>query len=161
MVCVVYVENRESRGADHSPRPHRNLPNSQRSNQSLSGHNPRNRNSAKKGGDQILSAQPDQNQDQIQSQDKKLLSPKTSVLIQPRLRAPSTRLLYSSNINADVKGKIINTLLKLKNNGLDSNDYPFPLSGQMIKAWIKHKRARESVKTGIFQHRYYMEFFVF
>jgi hypothetical protein len=61
-----------------------------------------------------------QNNEQIPSQDKKLLSPKTSVLIQPRLRAPSTRLLYSSNINADVKGKIINTLLKLKNNGLDS-----------------------------------------
>ncbi len=42
-----------------------------------------------------------------------------SILIQPRLRAPSTRLLYSCNINADVKGKIINTLLKLKNNGLE------------------------------------------
>jgi len=42
-----------------------------------------------------------------------------SILIQPRLRAPSTRLLYSSNINADVKGKIVNTLLKLKNNGLE------------------------------------------
>ena len=42
-----------------------------------------------------------------------------SILIQPRLRAPSTRLLYSCNINADVKGKIINTPLKLKNNGLE------------------------------------------
>jgi len=42
-----------------------------------------------------------------------------SVMIQTRPRAPSTRLLYSSNINADVKGKIINTLLKLKNNGLE------------------------------------------
>jgi hypothetical protein len=46
-------------------------------------------------------------------------APQASVLIQPRLRAPSTRLLDSSNINADVKGKIINTLLKLKNNGLE------------------------------------------
>jgi hypothetical protein len=46
-------------------------------------------------------------------------APQASVLIQPRLRAPSTRLLYSDNINADVKGKIINTLLKLKNNGLE------------------------------------------
>jgi hypothetical protein len=48
----------------------------------------------------------------------KLLSPKASVLIQPRLRAPSTRLLYSSNINADVNRKIADTLLKPKNNGL-------------------------------------------
>jgi hypothetical protein len=56
---------------------------------------------------------------QQQNNDKKLLSPKASVLIQPRLRAPSTRLLYSQNINADVKGEIINTLLKLKNNGLE------------------------------------------
>jgi len=46
-------------------------------------------------------------------------APQASVLIQPRLRAPSTRLLYSSNINADIKGRIINTLLKLKNNGLE------------------------------------------
>jgi predicted transcriptional regulator len=46
-------------------------------------------------------------------------APQASVLIQPRLRAPSTRLLYSDNINADVKRKIINTLLKLKNNGLE------------------------------------------
>jgi hypothetical protein len=45
-------------------------------------------------------------------------APQASVLIQPRLRAPSTRLLYSNNINADVKGKIINRLFKLKNNGL-------------------------------------------
>ena len=41
------------------------------------------------------------------------------MLVQPRLRAPSTRLLYSSNINPDVKGRIVNTLLKLKNNGLE------------------------------------------
>jgi hypothetical protein len=34
---------------------------------------------------------------------EKLLIPKASVLIQPRLRAPSTRLLYSGNINADLK----------------------------------------------------------
>jgi hypothetical protein len=47
------------------------------------------------------------------------LAPQASVLIQPRLRAPSTRLLCSGNINADVKGKIINTLLELKNNGLE------------------------------------------
>ena len=46
-------------------------------------------------------------------------APQASVLIQPRLRAPSTRLLYSDNINADVKGRIIKTLLKLKNNGLE------------------------------------------
>jgi hypothetical protein len=32
---------------------------------------------------------------------------------------PRATLLYSDNINADVKGKIINTLLKLKNNGLE------------------------------------------
>jgi len=48
------------------------------------------------------------NQNQIRTEGNKLLSPKTSVLIQPRLRAPSTRLLYSNDINADVKGKIIN-----------------------------------------------------
>jgi predicted transcriptional regulator len=60
-----------------------------------------------------------QNQNQIQTEDRKLLSPKTSVLILTRLRAPSTRLLYSNNINADVKGKILKTLLKLKNNGLE------------------------------------------
>ena len=46
-------------------------------------------------------------------------APQASVLIQTRLRAPSTRLLYSENINPDVKGKIIGTLLKLKNNGLE------------------------------------------
>jgi hypothetical protein len=41
-------------------------------------------------------------------------APQADVLIQPRLRALRTRLLYSNNINADAKGKIINTLLKLK-----------------------------------------------
>src|SRR4030042_5861704 len=46
-------------------------------------------------------------------------APQASVLIQPRLRAPSARLLYSCNINADVKGKIINTLVKPKNNVLE------------------------------------------
>jgi len=60
-----------------------------------------------------------QNNTQEQQIPIKLLSAKASVLIQPRLRAPSTRLLYSSNINADVKGRIINTLLRLKNNGLE------------------------------------------
>jgi integrase len=59
------------------------------------------------------------NQETRIQDNKEILSPKTSVLIQPRLRAPSARLLYSNNINADVKGKIINTLLKLKNNGLE------------------------------------------
>jgi hypothetical protein len=44
-------------------------------------------------------------------------APQASILIQPRLRAPRARLLYSNNINADIKGKIINILLKLKNNG--------------------------------------------
>jgi hypothetical protein len=46
-------------------------------------------------------------------------APQASVLIQPRPRALSTRLLYSNNINADVKGKIVNTLWKLQNNGLE------------------------------------------
>lgn len=53
--------------------------------------------------------EPNQNENQIQVQDEKLLSPKTSVLILTRLRTPSTRLLYSNNINADVKRKIFNT----------------------------------------------------
>ena len=59
-------------------------------------------------------------------------APQASVLIQPRLRAPSTRLLYSSNINADVKGKIINTLLKLKNNGLEEQTV------KVIGFYLKH-----------------------
>jgi hypothetical protein len=46
-------------------------------------------------------------------------APQASVLIQPRLRAPSTRLLYSDDINPDVKWKIVDTLLKLKNGGLE------------------------------------------
>jgi hypothetical protein len=54
------------------------------------------------------------NQNQIRTEGNKLLSPKTSVLIQPRLRAPSMRLLYSSNINADAKGRSISTLLRHK-----------------------------------------------
>jgi hypothetical protein len=58
--------------------------------------------------------EPESQNQEIPTEDKKLLSLETSVLIQPRLRAPSTRLLYSNNINADVKGKIFNTLLKLK-----------------------------------------------
>ena len=46
-------------------------------------------------------------------------APQADVLILTRLRAPRTRLLYSDNINADVKAGIINTLLKLRNNGLE------------------------------------------
>jgi hypothetical protein len=43
------------------------------------------------------------NENSISSE--KMTDSKASVLIQPRPRAPSTRLLYSDNINADVKGK--------------------------------------------------------
>ena len=46
-------------------------------------------------------------------------APQASVLIRARLRAHSTRLLPSRNINPEVKGKIINTLIKLKNSGLE------------------------------------------
>src|SRR4030067_1798549 len=41
-----------------------------------------------------------------------------SVLILTRLRAPSTRLLHP-DINSETKGKIINTLFRLKNSGLE------------------------------------------
>ena len=51
-----------------------------------------------------------------QTKPTELLSPKTSVLICTRLRAHSTRLLCSQNINADVEGRIVTTLLKLENN---------------------------------------------
>jgi hypothetical protein len=44
---------------------------------------------------------------------------KASVLIQPRLRAPSTRLRHFINIKSDVKWKIVDILLKLKNSGLE------------------------------------------
>jgi hypothetical protein len=46
-------------------------------------------------------------------------APQAGVIIRTRLRAPTTRLLYSRNINPDVEGKIVNTLLKLKNNGVE------------------------------------------
>ncbi len=51
----------------------------------------------------------------------------TQLPIQPRLRAPSTRLLCSCNINADVKGKIISTLLKLNSNRLEEQTALFYL----------------------------------
>jgi hypothetical protein len=50
---------------------------------------------------------------------QKELVVKPSVLIQPRLLVPRTRLLSSNNINPDVKGKIFKTMLKLKNKGLE------------------------------------------
>ena len=40
------------------------------------------------------------NENSISSEEKP--ENKASILIQPRLRAPSTRLLYSNNINDDV-----------------------------------------------------------
>jgi hypothetical protein len=46
-------------------------------------------------------------------------APQADVLIRTRLRAPDARLLYSQYLNANIEGKIINTLLKLKNNGLE------------------------------------------
>ena len=76
-------------------------------------------------------------------------APQASVLIQPRLRAPSTRLLYSENINPDVRGKIINTLLKLKNNGLEEQTV------KVIGFYLKHLavnvdlRSPETVKEFI------------
>ena len=45
-------------------------------------------------------------------------APQASVLILTRLRAPSTRLLHP-DINSETKGKIINTLFRLKNSGLE------------------------------------------
>jgi hypothetical protein len=78
-----------------------------------------NPNTEPKPKETVSQEQIQQQETQQQNNDNKILSPKASVLIQPRPRAPSTRLLYSNNINADVKGKIINTLLKLKNNCLE------------------------------------------
>jgi hypothetical protein len=54
-----------------------------------------------------------QHEETQQSKDNKLLSPKTSVLIQPRLRAHMTGLRCSDYS----KGKILTTLIKL-NRGL-------------------------------------------
>jgi hypothetical protein len=85
--CDAHVTNREPRVTDHSPRPHRNLPNPKRSNQSPSGHNPRNRNSAKKGGE-ILSTQPEETRKTIES-----LRRKAGILNQAIRRPP--RLVQS------------------------------------------------------------------
>jgi hypothetical protein len=42
-------------------------------------------------------------------------APQASVIIRTRLRAPATKLLPSP----EIKGRIVNTLLKLKNSGLE------------------------------------------
>ena len=46
-------------------------------------------------------------------------APQASVLILARLRAHSTRLLYSGYLSPEIEGKVINTLVKLENNGLE------------------------------------------
>jgi hypothetical protein len=46
-------------------------------------------------------------------------APQAGVIIRTRRRALTTRLLHSDNINANVKVKIIVTLLKLKNSGME------------------------------------------
>ena len=46
-------------------------------------------------------------------------APQAGVIIRTRRRAPATRLLYSNHINADAEAKIINTLLKIKNSGME------------------------------------------
>ena len=55
-------------------------------------------------------------------------APQAGVIIRTRLRAPTTRLLYSANINPDVEGKIANTLLKLKNNGMEERTASFAVT---------------------------------
>jgi integrase len=68
-------------------------------------------------------------------------APQASVLIQTRLRAPSARLLYSDNINPNIKGKIINTLLKLKNNGLEEQTV------KIIGYYLKHLAANTNLES--------------
>ena len=62
---------------------------------------------------------------------EKLLCPKASVIIRTRLRAPTTRLVPPP----EIKGGIVNTLLKLKNNGLEEQTV------KIIGYYLKHLAA--------------------
>ena len=68
-------------------------------------------------------------------------APQASVIIRTRLRAPSTRLLYSRNINADVKGRIVTTLLKPRNNGLAKQ------TGKIVGYYLNHLASNVNLDT--------------
>ena len=59
-------------------------------------------------------------------------APQADVLIRTRLRAPDARLLYSQYLNANIEGRIINTLLKLKNDGLEEQTV------KIVGYYLKH-----------------------
>ncbi len=90
-------------------------------------------------------------------------APQADVLIQTRLRAHSTRLLYSDHINLDIKGRIINTLVKLKNNRLEEQTVKHGVgyylnhlvanadleNPECVKAFIANKNANACFKGNL------------